>query len=166
MTTDQEVLDGLKALLDEKLKDFKLEKANDEDKYELVNPAIYICWVPPKNCLHEYGYDIPGIVICSDSGEEDDEVGLNIRLNIQTYDPGLTLEDREIPNAKGYTDILNLITKIRMILNENPAEIGIIVEKPIKWGFYDEQIYPYWAGYMTFKVKMNLLPISSINNLL
>lgn len=76
----------------------------------------------------------------------------------------MTLEDRIIPNSKGYTDILNLITKIRMILNESPSDIGIIVEKPIEWGFYDEQIYPYWTGYITFKVKMCPLPI--INNFL
>ena len=139
MTTDIEVLDRIKELLDKNLKEFKLEKPEDEGRYQLVNPAIYTCYVPPKNCLHEYGYDIPGIVICSGEGEDDvDDVTLNIRLNIQTYDPGLTLEESVIPNSKGYKDILNLITKIRLILNENPSEIGITVEKPIKWGFYDE----------------------------
>ena len=167
MTTDQEVLDKLKALLDRKFKNIKLERSNNNDDYELVSPAVYICWVPPKNCLHEYGYDIPGIVICSGEGDDDvDDVTLNIRLNIQTYDPGLTLEDKLIPNSEGYKDILNLITRIRIILNESPSDIGIIVEKPIKWGFYDEQIYPYWAGYMTFKVKMNSLPASSTNSFL
>ena len=164
--TDEDILNKIKDLLDERLKDTKLEKASDDNKeYELVQPAIYTGWVPPKNCFHEYGYDIPGIVIYSDNGKDDgDDIFLNIRLNIQTYDVGLTLEDRIIPNSKGYTDILNLITKIRMILNESPSDIGIIVEKPIEWGFYDEQIYPYWAGYITFKVKMCPLPI--INNFL
>lgn len=170
MTTDNEVLEKIKDLLYERLKDIKLEKPNEDsdEEYELVNPAVYTCWVPAKNCLHEFGYDIPGIVVCSEEGEDDgDDVNLNVRLNIQTYDPGLTLEDRLIPNYKGYKDILNLITKIRMILNENPSDIGIIVEKPIKWGFYDEQLYPYWAGYITFKVKMNPLPTcSKINNFL
>lgn len=163
MTTDIEVLDRMKILLDERLKEIKLEKPNEEEDgdYQLVNPAIYTCWVPHKNCLHEYGYDIPGIIICTGDGEDSDsDVSLDIRLNIQTYDPGLTLEDALIPNAKGYTDILNLITKIRLILNENPFEIGIAVEKPIKWGIYDEQLYPYYAGYVMFKVKMNPLPIS------
>ena len=168
MTTDIEGLDSIKRLLDKNLKEFKLEKPDEEGGYQLVNPAIYTCWVPPKNCLQEYGYDIPGIVICSGEGEDDgDDVSLSIRLNIQTYDPGLTSEDAIIPNSKGYTDILNLITKIRLILNENPSEIGIIVEKPIKWGFYDEQLYPYYAGYITFKVKMSMLPVSqSINKFL
>ena len=168
MTTDIEVLDAIKKLLKDNLKDIKLEKNNNDDKYELVNPAIYSCWVPPKNCLHEYDYDIPVIVICHDKGKEDGEnVSLNIRLNIQTYDPGFTSEGNTIPNYKGYTDILNLITKIRLILNESPSKIGIIVEKPIEWGFYDEQIYPYYAGYMTFAVRTNLLPIAqSLNEFL
>ena len=37
MTTDQEVLDKLKALLDRKLKNIKLERSNNNDDYESDN---------------------------------------------------------------------------------------------------------------------------------
>lgn len=158
--SDINILNKLKDILDINLKDIKLEKSSDEGEFELVNPSVYIGWIPPKNYLDEYGYDIPGIVIMEKKGKEDvEEASLQIRLGIQTYDDGTTIKDGKVnPNMKGYSDILNLITKIRMILNKNPAEIGLSINKPIEWGFYDEQNYPFWTGYMEFGVNMTPLP--------
>ena len=166
--TSESILNKIKEVLLENLKDVRLEKATDEtDNYELVSPSIYIFWVPHKNCLHEFGYDIPGIVIMNDEAIDDGEFAtFKIRLNIQTYDPGLTTTEYLIPNSNGYKDINNLIEKIRIILEKSPSKLGLMIEKPIKWGFYYDKIQPYWAGYMTFDVKTCVLPSPDLTEFL
>ncbi|AUN08962.1 hypothetical protein CF081_19685 [Clostridium botulinum] len=166
--TDSIVLSALKKFLDEKVcKDVKLEKPpedlNIEDgDYKLVNPATYIGWIPPKNYLTEYGYDIPSILIMEDGGEDNgDEGTINIRLGIATYDPGDTTELGIEINSKGYKDLLNLITKIRIELAKSMViEEKTIIEKPIKWGMYEEQQFPYWHAWITFTAT--ILPLNYI----
>lgn len=165
--TDNVVLENLKEyLLENVSKKIKLKKPPDNDEgdtsnYELVNPAVYIGWVPPKNYLDEFGYDVPGLVIMEDGGLDDGtEASLDIRIGIATYDPGITTSDGAIkPNTSGYRDVLNIATLIRTELAKQFV-IGEIftVGKPIKWGLYEEQKYPYWHGWISFTVSV--LPIN------
>ncbi|WP_243123087.1 hypothetical protein [Clostridium carnis] len=42
-----------------------------EGSYELVNPAVYIGWIPQKNFLNEYGYEVPSFIVMLDEGNDD-----------------------------------------------------------------------------------------------
>lgn len=159
--TDSRILEAIKKfLIDNVASKIRLEKppadGRVDGEYELVNPAVYVGWIPPKNYLDEYGYDIPSLLVMEDGGEDNtDEAFLNIRVGIATYDPGQTGQDgRTIPNVKGYKDLLNLITRIRLELSKT-AVIGEVtsIQKPIKWGLYEEQKYPYWHGWITFQAS-------------
>lgn len=159
--TDNRILEAIKKFIVENVASkIKLEKPSTdgrlEGEYALVNPAVYVGWIPPKNYLDEYGYDIPSLLIMEDGGEDStDEAFLNIRIGIATYDPGYTSPEGETtPNVKGYIDLLNLITRIRLEL----ARMAVIeettsIQKPIKWGLYEEQKYPYWHGWITFQAS-------------
>lgn len=143
--------------------DFKVEDYYDDDStmqnYELVNPAVFIGWIPPKN--NSIGdYDVPSIVVMMDEGEDDgEEASLKIRLGITTFDPGEQSDTDIVADYTGYRDILNLITRIRMELSKKLVS-NLEIEKPIKWGMYEEQQYPYWCGWITFEVKMSSLNFS------
>lgn len=159
---DLEVLKALSGFLKEKVASkIKLEKVPDDNQvegdYELVNPAVYQGWLPPKNFLESYGYDIPGMIVMIDDGTDDNEsADLNIRIKVVTYDPGTTKEDGTLtPDAKGYKDLLNLIFKIRLALSENVViNDTITVNKPIKWNMDEEQNYPYWSANVSFPVSI------------
>lgn len=60
-----------------------------EGKYELVNPSVFIEWIPPKNYLDEYGHDIPALIVMIEDGEDNsNSTELTVRIKIVTYDPG------------------------------------------------------------------------------
>jgi hypothetical protein len=162
---DNAVLEALKQFLIKNVASkIKLEKPpqdeNIENAYELVNPAVYIGWIPPKNHLNEYGYAVPGLLIMSDGGEDlTEEANLNIRIGIATYDPGETTNLEVTPNALGYRDLLNIINIIRIELAKSSTIEGkTSIQGPIKWGMYEEQSYPYWNGWMTFQAS--IIPIT------
>lgn len=131
--------------------------------YKLVNPSIHIGWLPPGTALNDTQHNIPSILVMSDGGEDvGSEASLIIRLIIGVYDPGLTRTEDDIElNCKGYKDLLNLITRIRIELSEQLIIDDLIeVEKPIKWKMYDEQMYPYWHAQMEFSIST--IPIQTI----
>ncbi|NFO15178.1 hypothetical protein FDB34_13420 [Clostridium botulinum] len=171
--TDIEVLECLSKFLKNNVSNkIKLEKppANKkvQEEYELVHPAVYTGWLPPKNFLESYGYDVPGIIIMIDQGVDDESADLNIRIKFVTYDPGETQDDGELtPNAKGYKDLLNLITKTRIELSQNPIIFEkVSVNKPIKWSMDTEQNYPYWSADMGFNVSIAPLAFNIKENFL
>lgn len=162
---ENEVLEALKQFMVNNISNkLKLEKPPDEgnikEDYELVNPAVYVGWIPPKNYLTDYGYTIPGLLIMSDGGEDSlDEAYINIRIGIATYDPGLTDSQNTTPNTKGYRDLLNVIQKIRIeIASSLTINNKTTIQGPIKWGVYEEQNYPYWNGWITFQTS--ILPLN------
>lgn len=170
---DIEVLNCLyKFLIENVASKIKLEKPPDdvqaESKYELVSPAVYEGWLPPKNFLDSYGYDVPGMIVMIDDGIDEESSELNIRIKLITYDPGETKENGQlIPNAKGYKDLLNLITRIRIELSQNPVILEkVIVNKPIKWSMDEEQSYPYWTANLSFSVSIAPLAFNIANNFL
>lgn len=140
----------------------KLKKPTDTDEgpYELVNPAVYICWVPPKNFLEEYGHDIPSLIVMMDEGlDSEEDATLSVRVKVVTYDPGEVKEDNKLtPNTQGYKDLLNVLTKIRLEISQNKTiKDKVIVEKPIRWSMDKEQIYPYWSAEISFNVVLEKL---------
>ncbi len=164
--TDNRILEAIKKfLIDNIASKVKLKKPPEDgmmdENYELINPAVYIGWIPPKNYLDEYGYDIPSLLVMQDGGEDySNEAFLNIRIGLATYDPGHTGPDGHVlPNVNGYKDILNLIERIRLELSKTAViEEMTSLQKPIKWGLYDEQKYPYWHGWLTFQASV--IPIN------
>lgn len=129
-------------------------------KTEYVNPYVALITLPHKNFMpvnFQVPYILAGISNGSDAGEEH---SLNIRLQFATFGGNIMFkETANIPDSGGYIDLLNLMERTK----ERLISAGVIggngtVEKPIDYGIYDEQLtYPYWYGYMTFKLQ---LPIS------
>lgn len=167
--TDVDLIKGFAIFLEKNVASkIELEKPPEkgilvEGSYELVNPTVYKGWIPLNN-LDEYTYSIPSIVVMLDEGIDDNsDSTLNIRLKIATYDPGETQENGTMNlNGKGYMDLLNLMTKIRLELSQNPIiEEKISVNKPIKWSMDNQQSYPYWTANMSFTVSIAPLPFNT-----
>lgn len=169
---DLDILEKLKSFIEREIASkIKLEIPEEtgelQGEYKLDNPSVYIGWIPPKSSLTETEYTIPSILIMSDGGDDSgDEASINTRLVIATYDPGTTLDKDNINlNCKGYKDLLNVITKLRIEFSKQLIIEDLIqIEKPIRWKMYDEQMYPYWHGQMEFSIKT--MPIVTYNEFL
>lgn len=163
--TDNIILEGLQKFLQQNVAiKIKLQKPIQKltEKYELVNPAVHIGWIPPKlpenmtldETVPNIQTMIPCLIVGMDDGDDDgQEAGLNIRITFVTYNPGIT-DDRQItPSFMGYQDLLNLITLAREELAKAAVIDGVTtVQKPFKWGMYQDigATYPYWYGWLTF----------------
>lgn len=170
--TDNIVLEAIRDnLIANVASNIKLQVPYDDDitKYELMNPNVFIGWLPPANQLQDMPQQlmdgvkkaIPCIIVTFDDGEDDgSDAGLNIRVSFAVYNPGLTNPDGEfIPDSKGYQDLVNLIFLTRQELSSNPVICNgkTEVNKPFKWGMYLDQPQPYWFGYLTFKATIAIL---------
>lgn len=127
---------------------------------EYVHPYVSIISLPHKNFM-PVNFQVPYILVGLENGDDDtQENSLRIRISCATYGGDLDFQEKNnIPDEKGYIDLLNLIERIKSKLIDK-AIIGgdCVVEKPITYGIYDEQItYPYWYGYLQFGVQ---IPIS------
>jgi hypothetical protein len=150
--TTVSVLESLKEFIKEITDDFKFEKAGTTGDADLVPPVVCVGWLPPKNYLPE-GYDVPCVIVGMDNGEEDDqESKLSVKLTFATYGAGETDEEGNfIPDMNGYIDLLNLMEVVKRELVKSTIIKGKTrIYKPIKWGMYEEQMWPLWHGYMTF----------------
>lgn len=155
--TENEVLNALVTFIKSVTSDLRFVKGGDKKELELVPPAVYEGWVPPKNYLTEYGYDIPCVVVGMDEGEDDGQSAkLGIRLTFGVYSPGtVNAEGQIIPDAKGYIELLHLMTRVRVsLLSQTFINDKCEVEKPIKWGLFEEQLWPYWHGWMMFDTPL------------
>ncbi|HYE80874.1 MAG TPA: hypothetical protein VEG39_01770 [Clostridia bacterium] len=155
--TENEVLNALVEYIKSVTADLRFVKGGDKQVTELVPPAVYEGWVPPKNYLTEYGYDVPCVVVGMDEGEDDGQSAkLGIRLTFGIYSPGaMNTEGQIIPDAKGYIELLHLMTRVRVsLLNQVFINGKCEIEKPVKWGMFDEQLWPYWHGWMTFNTPL------------
>lgn len=155
----------------------KLQKPSDDnvELYELVNPAVHVGWIPPKRYLPEgMETNIPCLIVGLDDGANDtDSTSMNIRISAAVYSPGEHIPDGETvtfnPSFNGFKDLMNLIDRTVAELMKNPImKNRISVAKPIKWGMYEEQPYPYWYGWIRFGISMapQLITQSSIQKLL
>lgn len=150
----------------------KLMVPNDDDirDYQLMNPNVFIGWLPPPNQLEDVPLQLnngikkalPAMVIGMDEGEDDgNEAGINIRISFIVYNPGLYPAEGGItPNYKGYQDLLNLIFICRQqlstkyIINNGKT----VAQKPFRWGMYQEQPVGYYVGWLTFRATAAVLP--------
>lgn len=158
------------------VKKIKLQKPNSKNvmDYELVNPNVFIGWLPPKGYLpDQLNSPFPCIVVGADGGDDTvEELNYNIKLSFAVYSPGEHIPDEDnniqfTPSFQGYKDLLNLIdlTKAELIKATIINEKFKIQDK-VKWGMYDEQPYPYWYGYITFTIEAEPYPRVNITQYL
>lgn len=160
---------------------FKFKQADDENvddtyPYELVNPNVFILYVPPKELIGEANR-VPSICVQFDDGSESFSGAggaLNIRLQFATFNPGEHAEGGFQRNTEGWRDVWNLVDYImeRIRSVELIDGIRILKENGIKYGPISDQgqipnFYPYYFAWMSFSVEYGI-PSSKaqINDLL
>lgn len=127
---------------------------------EYVNPYVSIITLPHKNFM-PVNFQVPHILIGVENGTDDtDEHILRVRIACATYggDVGFQ-EQNNIPDEKGYFDLLTLLERIKAkLINATIIEDDCVVERPVTYGIYDEQLtYPYWYGYLQFGVQIPIV---------
>lgn len=170
--TDNIILEAIRdTLITNVASKIKLQVPFDDNisKYELMNPNVFIGWLPPPNQLQDTPQQlldgvkkaIPCMIVTFDTGDDDgNEAGLNIRISFAVYNPGLIDIDGEFKaNSRGYQDLINLIFLVREELSSNPIMVNgkTSANKPFKWGMYLDQPQPYWFGYLTFRATAAIL---------
>lgn len=170
------ILNYIKEFLAKKVaSNIKLQKPNDNNirSYELVNPNVFIGWIPPEGYLaDEVESAIPCLIVGMDEGNDGDtNASLNIRLSFAVYSPGehVPQDDNVIytPSFQGYIDLLNFIDLAKAVLIKNTIiNNAVMIDSNVKWSMYKEQPYPYWYGWIAFSVKSVAYPKVNIEKLL
>ena len=166
------ILESIKTFLLEKVSpEIKLQQANDKNiqDYELVNPHVFVGWIPPNGYLPE-GMEtaIPCLIVGLDEAEDNsDEEEYKIRISAVVFSPGYHEPTgagiKYTPDFQGYHDLLNLIDRTTAELRKNRIISGkASMKDPIKWGMYQEQPYPYWYGWITFTAGYQSYPASEL----
>ena len=160
---------------------FKFKQADDENvdatyQYELVNPNVFILYVPPKELIGEKNR-VPSICLQFEEGSESISGGsgvLNLRLQFSIFNPGEHNFGDFKRNTEGWRDVWNFVDYImeRLRNTELIDGIRIIKENGIKYGPISDQgqipnFYPYYFAWVSFSVEYGI-PTSKaqIRNLL
>ena len=165
-------LDIIKSWLEKEIcSHFEFKQADDENvdasyKYKLVNPSVFILYVPPKEILGEDENRVPSICIQFDDGQESltDKGGtLNIRLQFSIFNPGMHTEYGYKRNTEGWRDVWNFIdyTMERIRNTELIDGLRIVKENGIKCGPIEDNgqipnFYPYYFAWMSFSVEYGI----------
>ncbi len=172
------VLEEIKQFLNKQVTEkIKLRCPDDTNttEYSLINPNIFVGWVPPKGYLPESILSpVPCIVVGLDDAEDDSaEAVYRIRLTAvvysQLYSPYQAKigAEKVYTNFDGYVELLNLLDTMKAkIKNKMLINNYVMVDSPVKWGMYLEQPMPYWYGYMTFSVRNKAYPAKDFEKLL
>ena len=148
-----------KFLIEQVASKVKLKKANGVNilEYKLVNPQVYIGYVPQSGYLpKEINLELPCIIVAQDRGKDDGSDSFSkIRLSFFVYNPGLQDENKNLTkDFDGYLDLVNLMELTRQeLFKHRIINCKTTVNYPIRWGIYREQAYPYWSGWITFRVQ-------------
>lgn len=158
--TTIEALKSLKAFLEKEVAEgIELQKELS-DPVEYVHPYVSIITLPHKNFM-PVNFQVPHILIGLINGDDKtDEHALQIRIACATYGGDVAFQnENNIPDEKGYLDLLTLLERIKLkLINSTIIEGDCIVEKPITYGIYDEQLtYPYWYGYLQFTLQIPIV---------
>lgn len=164
-------LDKIKSWLEAEIcPQFKFKQADDENidvtyNYELVNPSVFILYVPPIELIGEANR-VPSICIQFDDGNESLASAsgvLNLRLHFSTFNPGEHAKDSFNINTDGWRDVWNLVDFTAKKLRETELinDIRIIKENGIKYGPFSAQgqipqFYPYYYAWMAFSVEYGI----------
>ena len=160
---------------------FKFKQADDENvdatyPYELVNPNVFILYVPPKELVGEKNR-VPSICLQFEEGSESMAGGsgvLNLRLQFSIFNPGEHNFGEFTRNTEGWRDVWNFVDYIMEHLRNTELIDGIriIKENGIKYGPISDQgqipnFYPYYFAWVSFSVEYGI-PTSKaqIRNLL
>lgn len=131
------------------------------DKYELVTPAVHIGWIPAGSVLPTTDrIPIPCLVVgCDESDLDSESLDLHLQITAAVYDPGhQTIEGDSQQllsdfSLDGYTTLLNLLDLVRAkIVREGVVAQKFELVAGVKMQTYEEQPFPYWYGFLRFKV--------------
>ena len=166
-------LDKIKSWLEAEIcPQFKFKQADDENvdatyNYELVNPNVFILYVPPKELIGEANR-VPSICIQFEDGNESmakTSGVLNLRLYFATFNPGEHTTEGFSVNTDGWRDVWNLVDYIMRKLRDTEliGDLRIVKESGIKYGPASDggaipNFYPYYYAWMTFSVEYGVLP--------
>lgn len=155
--TTYDALIALKKFLEEDVAPTIELQREKTDQVEYVNPYVGIISLPHKNFM-PVNFTVPYILVGFSEGNEDDtENALTIRIQCATYGGDVLFEqENNIPDEKGYLDLINLIERIKnKLIDKAVVEKAGAINKPILYGVYDEEItYPYWYGYLQFTLQI------------
>lgn len=158
--TALDALKSLKKFLEKEVAPYIELQKELSDPIEYVNPYVSIITLPHKNFM-PVNFQVPHILIGLVSGNEDTgEHGLQVRISCATYGGDVQFQEKNnIPDEKGYMDLLVLLERIKhKLIDKAIIEGDCVVDKPITYGIYDEQLtYPYWYGYLQFTVQIPIV---------
>ncbi len=161
---DNLILEALQKFLQENVASrIKLQKANANNVYELVNPAVHIGWVPKLleniNLLEPFP-DYPCLMVSIVDGKDyGTEAGVNVRITFAVSNMGQYNEaGKFFPDYNGYKDLLNL----KDLTIRELARVAIIgqvasIQYPYKWGVCKNNSNSYWSAWLTFRVLIPTL---------
>lgn len=158
--TALDALKAIKSFIEKEIaSEIELQK-EQADPPEYVNPYVSIITLPHKNFM-PVNFQVPHILIGVENGTDDtSEHVLRIRIACATYGGDVDFQEQNnIPDEKGYLDLLTLLERIKAkLISEAIIEGDCVVVKPITYGIYDEQLtYPYWYGYLQFAVQIQIV---------
>ena len=158
--TALEALRSLKEFIENEVASkIKLQKELS-DPVEYVNPYVSIITLPHKNFM-PVNFQVPHILIGIENGTSDtDEHILRVRIACATYGGDVAFQEQNnIPDEKGYLDLLTLLERIKLkLIDATIIGKDCVVERPVTYGIYDEQLtYPYWYGYLQFVILIPMV---------
>lgn len=155
--TAVEALQGLKTFLEREVaQKIELQKEHS-DPVEYVNPYVSIISLPHKNFM-PVNFQVPYILVgFSDGNDDTEDNSMQIRIACATYGGDVLFQEQNnLPDEKGYMDLLVLLERIKSkLVSKTLIEGKCMIDKPIQYGVYDEELtYPYWYGYLQFKIQI------------
>lgn len=164
-------LEKLKSWLETEIcPQFEFKQPNDENvdatyTYKLVNPNVFILYVPPKELIGEANR-VPSVCILFDEGNESMREAsgvLNLRLQFSTFNPGEHTEGGFTRNTEGWRDVWNFVDYIMRKLRDTELidDLRIVKENGIHYGPISDQgqipnFYPYYFAWMTFSIEYGI----------
>lgn len=154
------ILQALKIFIEEKVasKITLLKERSVPEEY--VNPFVGIITLPHKNFM-PVNFQVPHILIGLEKGTNnmDKNHTINIRIQCATYGGEYQFEeDANIPDEKGYLDLLNLLERVMHELLQATVIGNCTIDTEFDYGIYDDEMtYPYWYGYIRFSIEIPII---------
>lgn len=154
--------------------------------YELVTPAAFALYVPPKDQLPpDINQQLPSVCVQLKDGKDNMEKNtrsLNIRLAFSAYRPGHfnpvdskdTTDIKFVRDAEGWKDLWLWLSRSINEIQKNMYIEGLRVDRtvPVRYGPFqidDTMIdaYPMWYAWIEFTVTCGIsLKLNTYNNYL